>query len=114
MNLNLQLVGDLLLLFGWGLPAIGAPVEYLFVRDDEGRRLGFRRSAMGRHLMAYMAALAFLALLGVWRLAFGPGEVWQALRVIGYAALIAVTWWRWRVVHRARVESLAGRPQSTP
>jgi hypothetical protein len=111
---NLQLVGDLLLLFGWGLPAIAAPIEYLFVRDDEGRRLGFRRSAMGRHLASYMGAVGFLAALGAYRLLIGPDVLWQVLRVVGFAALIFVTWWRWAVVHRARRASDAEHRNRTP
>lgn len=103
--MTLRLVGDALLLFGWALPAIGAPIEYLFVRGDDGRRLGFRHSALGRHLMAYMTALAFLAALGVWRVVAGDGPVWEWLRAIGYVGIVAVTWWRWYVVHQARVAS---------
>lgn len=97
-------VGDALLLFGWALPAVAAPIEYAFVRGDDGRRLGFRRTQLGMHLMAFMAAVGFLALLGVVRLV-DDGPAWAALRVLGFVALIVVTWWRWLVVHRARVDS---------
>jgi hypothetical protein len=89
-------------------------VEYAFVRDEQGRRMAFRRSAMGKHLFAYMASLGFLAALGMVRLALGTGPVWETARVIGYAALICVTWWRWWVVHRARVESLSERRTPSP
>ena len=106
--MNLRLIGDLLLLFGWALPAIAAPVEYAFVRDERGKRFGFRRSAMGLHLMSYMAAVGFLALLGVLRLVFGDGPVWEWLRIVGFVGLCFVTWWRWAVVHQARVASLHG------
>lgn len=101
--MTLRHAGDLLLLFGWALPAIGAPLEYLFVRGDDGRRLGFRHSALGRHLMAYMAAVGLLAALGVLRLLTDDGPLWAALRVVAGLVLAFVTWWRWRVVHQARV-----------
>lgn len=104
--MTLRLLGDLLLIFGWALPAIAAPVEYAFVRGDDGRRLGFRRTSLGKHLMAFMAAVAFLALLGVIKFV-DDGPVWQSLRVVGFLALVFVTWWRWLVVHQAHVANEA-------
>jgi hypothetical protein len=106
---TLQDAGDLLLLFGWALPALGAPIEYAFVRGDDGRRLGFRHSELGRHLMAYMVAVAAIAILGVLRLLTGESLAWQALRVAGFAAFCVVTWWRWAVVHQARMASVRER-----
>lgn len=103
--MTLQRIGDLLLLCGWALPSLAAPVEYLFVRGDDGRRCGFRRSALGRHLMAFMVALAFLAVLGAIRIVTGDSLLWQVLRVVGFLGLCFVAWWRWLVVHQARVAS---------
>jgi hypothetical protein len=111
---SLRTWGDVLLLVGWGLPAVAAPLEYAFVRDDDGRRLGFRRSALGRHLMSYMLALAFVALLGAWRILFGGGTAWEVARIVAYVGVAFVAWWRWRVVHLARVASESERASESP
>jgi hypothetical protein len=101
---HLRGLGDVALLF-WAVPAILAPIEFAFVRDDDGRRLGFRHTELGRHLMAFMAAYAFVGVLGVLRFVTEDSLGWQIARVIGFVALVVVTWWRWLLVHRARVDS---------
>lgn len=79
-------LGDMMLVL-WAVPAVLAPLVYLGVRD-------WRRTPLGIHLMAFMSAYAFLGALGLVRLIFDDGPVWQALRAAGFVALIFVTWWR--------------------
>lgn len=118
--MTLRALGDLAF-FLWAPPAILAPLVYLFVRDPEtGKRFGFRRSPIGIHMMAFMGAFAYLAVLGFARLVFGETSWWAAMRAVGYLAIVAVTWWRLAVVWRAYRDSrreLAERektPESPP
>jgi hypothetical protein len=101
---NLRLLGDLALL-AWTPPAIAAPLLYLLVRSPDGRRFAFARSAMGRHLMSFMGVFAFLAILGLSRLLFDEGAHWELLRLVGFVALVIVTWWRFFVVLGALKDS---------
>lgn len=89
-----ELLGDLLLI-AWVIPAVGAAVEYLFIRGDDGRRLGFRQTAMGRYLEAHMVALAGIGVLGLVRIAVGDSPVWVGLRVVTFGAVIGIAWWWW-------------------
>lgn len=103
----LRMIGDVLLVAGWTLPAVLAPIFYHDVRRPDGGRGAWRRSRLGQLLMAHMATLAVLAVLGTLRVLFGDGTVWAALRVVAYVALVAVTWWwLWVVLaeRRASVE----------
>lgn len=111
--MTLRSLGDVVLVL-WAVPAILAPLLYLDVRDVTGRRFAFRTSPMGRHLMAYMSAMAVMATLGLVRLVFDDGPVWAALRVVGFLGVVAVTWWRLLVVARARTESRAARRDRIP
>jgi threonine/homoserine/homoserine lactone efflux protein len=101
-------------LLAWTLPAIASPLMYLFVRDERGRRFGFRSSPWGWLLMSHMAALAFLAVLGLARLFVDDGLAWHVLRVGGFVVLIGVTWWWCIFVGLALRDSRRERRAATP
>jgi hypothetical protein len=66
-------------------------------------RVTWWRSRWGRHLMAYMSAMAFVLMLGVVRIFFADTWWFFGMRMIGYAALVIVLWWRmFYVIQAAR------------
>lgn len=109
--MNAQILGDVALVL-WTVPAVAAPIVY-------SRVPGWRRTPLGRHLMSFMAVLAFVSLLGCYRLAFEANVVWQVARVIGYVGVVAVMWWRLFIVAQtwfdaARAAAAEEREHRTP
>lgn len=88
--MNARTLGDIALVL-WTVPAVAAPIVYSRVPD-------WRRTPLGRHLMSYMVVIAFVSVLGCYRLAFNSNIVWEVARLIGYAGVVVVLWWRLRVV----------------
>lgn len=88
--------GDVALILLYVIPAVGAPIDY-------ARTARWWRSALGWHLMSYMAVAAGFALLGLYRVVGGqdaPGI--DVLRFALYAAAGPCLYWRWWVVRRWR------------
>lgn len=102
-------LGDIALVL-WAVPAIAAPVLYFLVRDSRGRRGVWRRDPVGMHLMAFMSAYAYLGVLGLIRLVTDGGLWFQAMRAVGFVALIVVTWWRLALIWQAWRENRRNYP----
>jgi hypothetical protein len=64
-------------------------------------RVSWWQSRWGRHLMAYMSAVATITVLGCIKLVFGTHEWYQILRAGAYVALVYVLWWRMVFVWQA-------------
>lgn len=77
--------GDVLLILA-AIPSIAAPIIF--------SRVTWWRSRWGIHLMAYMAAVALVLILGLFRLAFGTHVWFEMLRAFSYILLVVVLWWR--------------------
>ena len=89
----LQKIGDVLLV----LSALPANLCVLvFARVD------WRKSPLGRHMMAYMAVFAAVLDLGCVRLCIGFVPLFEALRVCVFALVPFVLWWRVKVLVEAQ------------
>lgn len=69
----------------------------------------WRRSPMGRHLMAYMAVVALVLDLGAIRFFLGDSPAFQWLRLVVFVGIPIVMSQRLYLQIRARRESLAER-----
>ena len=94
-------IGNVLVVAG-AIPALSSVLVFARVRWWESR--------WGRHLMAYMTAIAILLVLSVIRLAFGDAPWFAALRLVALAAVVVVLWWRLAYVVQALRE---GSPDDT-
>lgn len=80
----------------------------------------WRRSPWGRHLMAYMSAIALVCDLGVVRLVIGDSFAFQLLRLAVFATIPVVMGQRLylqlkaRAVDRAAAAAAADRQEGTP
>jgi hypothetical protein len=88
-------IGNLFLVLS-AIPAVASVVVFA--------RVSWWRSRWGRHLMAYMTAMAFLLVIGVLRIFFVDAWWFFILRMLGYAALVGVLWWRMFYVIQAASE----------
>lgn len=96
--MSTQTIGNVLLILA-AIPAVSSVVVFWPVVSW--------RSTWGRHLMAYMIALAIPLVLGCVRLVVGDSVGFQQLRTGSFAAVVIVLWWRLALVVRARWE---GKP----
>jgi hypothetical protein len=78
-------VGNVLLILS-AIPAVASVLVF--------SRVTWWRSPWGRHVMAYMSAVAVTLILGVCRLVFGDHPMFAALRVVAYISVVVVLWWR--------------------
>lgn len=67
-------------------------------------RVSWWKSRWGRHLMAYMTTMAFLLVLGCIRIVFEETWWFFGLRMVAYAFLVVVLWWRMFYVIQAASE----------
>jgi len=68
-------------------------------------RVPWRHSEMGRHLMAYMGALALVLVLSCVRLVVGDAPWFQTLRLIVFVAIpLTMTWRLWLQVKTHRLD----------
>lgn len=88
-------LGNVLLVLS-AIPAIGSVLVYSTVT--------WWRSAWGRHLMSYMAAVALVLGLGVVRLVWGDSPWFAGLRATAYVLTTVMFWWRLFIVIQARRE----------
>lgn len=70
-------------------------------------RVSWWRSEMGRHLMAYMGAMAIVLDLGVIRLLAGDSFAFQLVRLVTFISVpIVMTWRLWLQVKAQRADSV--------
>lgn len=66
-------------------------------------RVPWRHSEMGRHLMAYMGALALVLVLSCIRLVFGDAPWFQIVRLVVFVAIpLTMTWRLWLQIKAQR------------
>jgi hypothetical protein len=91
-----QLIGNFLLIWA-AVMATASVVLHL--------RVPWRSSAMGRHLMAYMAVMAAVLVLGVVRIVLGDSWWFQLIRLVTFIGVPIVMSWRvWLQVKAQRVQ----------
>lgn len=64
-------------------------------------RVAWWRSRWGRHLFAYMSAIAVVLLLGCLRLLYGESIIFASIRVAAFFAVVVALWWRLWFVFQA-------------
>jgi hypothetical protein len=96
---SVQTAGNVLLVLT-AIPAVLSVLAY--------SRVPWWRTEIGRHLMAYMAIVALLTLLGVVRIVFGP-PWFDTLRTALFALFPVVTWWRLTLIVKEQRETRARR-----
>jgi hypothetical protein len=69
-------------------------------------RVPWRRSEMGRHLMAYMSAIAAVLVLSCVRIVAGDAPWFQLLRLVVFVAIPVTMTWRLRLQLKARRRQL--------
>ncbi len=86
-------IGDALLY----VTALGASLSVLIYS-----RVPWWRTPIGRHAMAYMAAIAAVVDMAAVRHIFGPYWIFDQVRAATYASVGFVIWWRLVVLVKAR------------
>ena len=87
-----QTVGNILLWVA-AFPAVGSVVVF--------SRVTWWRSTWGKHLMAYMVAVAIPLVLGCVRQVLGDSPWFQGLRVAAFGLVVIVLWWRFVITIQA-------------
>jgi hypothetical protein len=89
-----QLIGNVLLIWA----AVMATLSVIL-----HARVPWRRSEMGRHLMAYMGVMAAVLVLGVIRIFIGDSPWFQLIRLVTFIGVpIAMTWRVWLQIKAQR------------
>lgn len=100
--MNFTTIGNIELVFA-AIPAVCSVAVFARVR--------WWRSRWGRHLMAYMGAVALVLVLGCIRLVYGDNFWFATLRAVAFGCVGFVLWWRLAYIVEAAFE---GSPNESP